>query len=188
MAIEHDSITDPEIHEPKGISTAAVDTVYVADGAGSGAWMPMQSYIGAYIAFDASTPAYQHTTTTSDTILNPIFNISESKNFSGATSPNARLIYTGTDDVVANMNLIISPKNASGTQRDVQWAIFKNGTEVAGTRCIRSITSGTWASVALGNLISLSTNDYIEIKTKADASCTIDYAGAFFTISAHPKN
>ncbi len=38
MAIEHVVITDPEIHEPKDISTASVDTVYTADGAGSGTW------------------------------------------------------------------------------------------------------------------------------------------------------
>lgn len=38
MAIEHSVITDPEIHEPKGASSAATDTVYVSNGAGSGAW------------------------------------------------------------------------------------------------------------------------------------------------------
>ena len=36
--VEHVSITDPEIHEPKGASTATVDQVYIADGAGSGTW------------------------------------------------------------------------------------------------------------------------------------------------------
>ena len=36
--MQHKSITDPEIHEPKGISTATEGTVYVADGAGSGDW------------------------------------------------------------------------------------------------------------------------------------------------------
>lgn len=38
MAQEHVSITDPEIHEPKGISGASQGQVYVADGAGSGNW------------------------------------------------------------------------------------------------------------------------------------------------------
>lgn len=38
MTIQHVDITDPYIHEPKDISTAAGDTVYVADGAGGGAW------------------------------------------------------------------------------------------------------------------------------------------------------
>jgi hypothetical protein len=38
MAIQHVDITDPNIHEPKGASTASIGTVYVADGAGSGSW------------------------------------------------------------------------------------------------------------------------------------------------------
>lgn len=35
---EHRIITDPHIHEPKGISTANEGMIYVADGAGSGNW------------------------------------------------------------------------------------------------------------------------------------------------------
>jgi hypothetical protein len=34
----HSALTDPELHEPKGASTAVVNTVYVADGAASGDW------------------------------------------------------------------------------------------------------------------------------------------------------
>ena len=36
MATEHKNIADAERHEPKGISTAGVDTVYIATGGGSG--------------------------------------------------------------------------------------------------------------------------------------------------------
>lgn len=38
MTISHKNIDDPEIHEPKGISTATTKSVYIADGAGSGSW------------------------------------------------------------------------------------------------------------------------------------------------------
>jgi len=38
MTIEHVTITDPQIHEPKGVSIAGVNTNYVADGSGSGTW------------------------------------------------------------------------------------------------------------------------------------------------------
>ena len=38
MAVEHVNVTDPNIHEPKGVAAAAVNKVYVADGAASGAW------------------------------------------------------------------------------------------------------------------------------------------------------
>lgn len=36
--VQHVDITDPDIHEPKGAAAASGDTVYVADGAGSGTW------------------------------------------------------------------------------------------------------------------------------------------------------
>jgi hypothetical protein len=35
---EHNVITDPEIHEPKGAAAATDRTVYQANGSGSGAW------------------------------------------------------------------------------------------------------------------------------------------------------
>jgi hypothetical protein len=36
--IQHSTISDPHLHEPKGISTATGGTVYVATGGGSGSW------------------------------------------------------------------------------------------------------------------------------------------------------
>lgn len=41
---EHMDITDPEIHEPKGISTATSGYTYVADGAGGGAWEKIRGF------------------------------------------------------------------------------------------------------------------------------------------------
>ena len=36
--VEHSAITDPNIHEPKGVAAAASGKVYVSNGAGSGSW------------------------------------------------------------------------------------------------------------------------------------------------------
>jgi len=36
--VQHSSLTDPNIHEPKGISTATANRVYMSDGSGSGTW------------------------------------------------------------------------------------------------------------------------------------------------------
>lgn len=44
MAVEHSAITDPDIHEPKNVSTASAGRYYRADGAGSGAWKPIHAY------------------------------------------------------------------------------------------------------------------------------------------------
>ena len=43
--IEHSDIADPNIHEPKGVATADADSVYQADGTGSGDWkLPIKKY------------------------------------------------------------------------------------------------------------------------------------------------
>ena len=36
--VDHASLTGAALHEPKGIDAAAANTVYIADGAGSGSW------------------------------------------------------------------------------------------------------------------------------------------------------
>ena len=58
MAIEHVDIPDGERHEPKGVSTATIDQVYVADGAASGAWrtLPFQDSV---IMADVSAPSFE---------------------------------------------------------------------------------------------------------------------------------
>ena len=43
--VEHSTLTSSELHEPKGISSAASGKVYVADGTGSGDWTTMQPSI-----------------------------------------------------------------------------------------------------------------------------------------------
>ena len=59
---EHNVLTDPFLHEPKGVSTAAVGQVYLADGAGSGDWgeviaAPSTKTVLVNTAADLPTPA-----------------------------------------------------------------------------------------------------------------------------------
>lgn len=41
--VAHSSLTAANLHEPKGADSAAVDTVYVANGGGSGSWQKIES-------------------------------------------------------------------------------------------------------------------------------------------------
>lgn len=36
--VQHKDLPNAQLHEPKGVSAASVDTAYVANGAGSGTW------------------------------------------------------------------------------------------------------------------------------------------------------
>lgn len=53
--VAHASLTGAELHEPKGVATAALGTVYVANGAGSGSWnsISTSSFTGMIADFAA---------------------------------------------------------------------------------------------------------------------------------------
>lgn len=58
--VQHSALTDPQLHEPKGVASASANQVYLADGAGSGIWTDTHILKG-YSGF----ASYQDTTYTS---------------------------------------------------------------------------------------------------------------------------
>lgn len=48
MATEHSTITDPDIHEPKGVAAATAGQAYIADGAASGTWTDVYQFASVY--------------------------------------------------------------------------------------------------------------------------------------------
>lgn len=68
--VEHSQLPDELLHEPKGASTAAAGTVYVADGAGSGSFskLPTTSLDIALV----SVAPIAVTSTTVETKLNEL--------------------------------------------------------------------------------------------------------------------
>jgi len=185
MTIQHNVITDPDIHEPKGVAAASSGQVYVANGSGSGTWKDKDKGLGAWTGFDSATPAYQHTTTTSDTVLNNTITTGANDGFTIVTTPNLRITYSGTESITAFVQLSLATKQASGSNKDVEWALFKNGTEITGSRVIRSLSTGTWGSITLSTVVSLVTSDYLEIYSKADGACTVDYASIQLMVQGH---
>jgi hypothetical protein len=180
--VNHSSLTDPYLHEPKGVASAAAGEVYIASGAGSGIWRNVHNYINGYLAFDSATPAYQHSVTTSFTALDPTFSVSLSKDWTGASSPNARLVYSGTYNTVAQINFTLSYKNNSGTSRNVEVVFYKNGSVLNGGHIVVTADSGSWKHATLTDVGSFSTNDYIEVFVKGDSAFTLDIASASLTI------
>jgi hypothetical protein len=75
----------------------------------------------------------------------------------------------------------------SGGDKDIEWSLWKNGVELGGSRVVRTTPSGSWGSSSVYAFTELVTNDYLEVKVKAEANCTIDVASAFMSImgSAH---
>lgn len=185
--VNHSNLTDPYIHEPKGIANASSGGVYVSDGLGSGAWTKAHAHINGYVSFDATTPAAQESITTSFSEINPTFSTSSVDGFSGASSP-SRLIYTGTEPITAFCTFVFNFRNNSGTDRDLELNFYKNGVSVAnGGHIIVTASTGDWRSATLADTIELTTNDYITIAAKGDASFTLDIAAASLIVNGVPQ-
>lgn len=76
-SVEHAVLTDPNLHEPKGVATAAADSIYQANGSGAGSWkLPVKKYTATLtpLSVAANTTTEQTFTVTglvllTDTIL-----------------------------------------------------------------------------------------------------------------------
>lgn len=169
MPIEHSVITDPEIHEPKGIASAGVGEVYVSNVSGGGNWrgFPHHSfyYDNIGVGFTLTTPATY-------TLINPTTTADPHPvNFSH--NGNGRLTYTGTYDIDAMLNVTLSVKHSTGAATDCYFQIFKNGVAIPGTQTVRTADSANYGSVTIVGHTDLSTNDYIEVYCKAPSGGNI---------------
>lgn len=184
--VNHSTLTDPYLHEPKGIAAAGADRVYIANGSGSGVWTPLARYVNGYVAFDAATPAYQHSVTTAFTALNPTFLLSANNGFTGLSSPNARIRYDGAETITAAAQFTIAFKNNSGTNRDIEVQIRKNGVTFNGGHTIDTAVNGEWKSKTMVDIGTIANNDYIEVFIKGSAAFTLDIASASLTVTGVP--
>jgi len=184
--VNHATLTDPFLHEPKGIAAAPLGRVYVANGSGSGVWKQLHYYVNGYVPFSVSPLAYQHSVTTSFTALNPTFLISSNDGFTGLSSPNAALRYDGTDNIMATAQFSMAFRNNSGTGRDIEIQIRKNGGLFNGGHTINTANSGEWKSITMVDIGPLVQNDALDVFIKGSASFTLDIASASLTVTGVP--
>ena len=184
--VNHNTLTDPYLHEPKGASTAATGAIYIANGAGSGTWKQLHNYVNAYLVLDATTPAYSHSVTTSFTVLNPTFVVGVVDEWTGLSSPNARLRYNGTVTTTAKVIFSINFKNNSGTSKDVEMDIYKNGVLLPGAQSIATAVTGEWKLLSVTGMATFVANDYFEVFVRGSAAFTLLVAAASLTVVGAP--
>lgn len=69
--VQHSVLTDPNIHEPKGVSTAAAGKVYVANGSGSGTWVYPAGHAYGDMYITGSSASQTLAAASAKTKLNP---------------------------------------------------------------------------------------------------------------------
>lgn len=188
------------MHEPKGVDSATTKKVYVANGAGSGSWVKLgpQSLsnlstngiagqivtvdgAGNFVLvsgahgqtdfFNATTPYTIAVTAGTPVKLAPTTVAGGvSRDVTEATT--ARLTYVGTATQPLTVLYSISLDQASGTNKDVTLAVYKNGV-LSNAQMIATTNSGEKDVLSGTTTVSAATNDYFEIYVDTSASATV---------------
>ena len=182
--VDHSTLTDPELHEPKGASTATSGQVYAANGSGSGAWAKPFKYVSVASAYSTGSP-YAYSATTSEAVLNPTTSTITSSQFTVQTSPNFRLRYDGVETLYAKVYVNASYTHAGGADRDLELAVYKNGSVITNSRVIETSPNNHYTTVTLIYDITMATSDYIEIFGKGSASYTANFVKFYTSIEGH---
>lgn len=199
MTIEHTLITDPFLHEPKNVSSALSNTVYVANGAGTGSWskVPAQGINGIssngsvnQLLASNADGSFSFVNSTAHggvyfvnigapnvvtypsvyTKINPTTNSSGASPIEFTEGTNARLTYTGTRSRHAVIQASVSLAQSSGADRDVRIAIYKNGALLVSSESIITAVSGSKRSLSTIVDTPVATNDYFEAYVKNDGA------------------
>lgn len=175
--IQHSSLTGAELHEPKGADAAAADTVYVADGVGSGAWELLNPY-GGIIYNDVEGSGTTFTTPTAYTLINTT---TAATNLNGFSTNNAgRLTYTGTDMRHCHAVMDMSYGHSTGSGQDCFFAAYKNGALLGDFESVGTADSSNFQRMVLHFDVMVSTNDYFEIYCKTATGNVVVYHMYFF--------
>lgn len=187
--VQHSAITDPNIHEPKGVAAATVNKLYVSNGTGSGTWKKLSppqlsglttngqagdtltvdgsgNFVlsgtphGQVHFYDLVTP-YTLTYPSAFTKLAPTTTAGGvPSNFTESTT--ARLTYTGTDTVPVTINYSVSLDQTSGADRDLVIAVYKNGS-VSNGHAVATTSTGQKHNLSGVHTVNMATGDYIEL-------------------------
>jgi len=69
--VQHSALTDPNIHEPKGVASAASGKVYVANGSGSGTWKHISGHAYGELYISGGVTAQTLPASSATAKLNP---------------------------------------------------------------------------------------------------------------------
>lgn len=165
--IQHNVITDPDIHEPKGAASALANTVYVANGAGSGSWDAINyPVVGENVLVGRSYVTQNPSTT--DTSLQLTFG-------AGVTATDASLDASGnltiTNAGTYQLVFVLRLARTSATGEALlgaRWLI--NGVTAGGPTAIRLANGGFSVPFSFTTLKEFSAGDVITAEIIRDSS------------------
>ncbi len=189
-AVQHSAITDANLHQPKGASTAAVNTTIKSDGAGGTSWSKVTPPNLNGITTNGSVG--MHIDSNGDGTFNMSYTPHGSTYFSNIGAPYVqaygaayakigatttvsgspidfteattnRLTYTGATRPHFRVVWMCSLDQSVGANRDISVAVYKNGVVLPNSEGITTTTSGNKVMVTGLADVDLTTSDYLEL-------------------------
>ena len=169
--VQHSVLTDPNLHEPKGVSTAASGKIYVANGSGSGAWEYPATHAFGEIYITGGTVTQTLSSSSALSKLNPT---------GGWTNNgNKNITLTGADGTMTvlqageyELNFWISFTTASIASGSKYYFHYNvDGTSSTRKVTLQKHTSGAdILTVSSTGLVTLSVNDVLSIYVGGDGT------------------
>jgi len=173
--IEHKNITEANLHEPKGVSTASSGEVYVADGAGSGDWstlagLPATPTTGDMVYYNGSAWAKLAAGTAGTVITSNGASTAPSYQASASTSIKAWVAFDGTTTtptIKSSYNVSSVSRTSTGIYKVNFTSPMANTDYCALATCSYTASFGVFAQAPYGGDIS---TDYITVCTSTSAA------------------
>ena len=169
--VQHNALTDPNIHEPKGISTATEGKVYVSNGSGSGTWQLPSGHSHGELYITGGTVSQTLPAASGTAILNPTSAWSAGSSHHMTLLPASGTL-TITDGGLYQLSFYViftTAAIASGAQYNFHYAI--NGTH--STRKLYNVKTTNNVDtihVTGSGLVPLADNDILSIYVGGDAT------------------
>lgn len=168
--VEHSTLTTTDLHEPKGVAAATSGQVYVADGAGSGAWA-FQNQYGAINTLRSDTVSISSIGTTAQTLAFANDGV-DSGNVT-ADSANNRVTVADAGTYLTAFNISFHTV-ASGDSGTYIFKLLDDGV-ATGAECTRYM-SGTndSGSASFSFLVNAGAGSHLTISVESDNGSDAD--------------
>ena len=169
--IQHSALTDPNLHEPKGASTAASGKVYVANGSGSGAWQFIAGHAYGDLYITANTTTQTLSAASALAKLNPT-GAWTANGYQNITPAAANGQFTVTQAGIYQLDFWIvfeTAAIASGAAYNFHYAV--NGTASTRKVYVKKTTNNVdTLHIASNGYVTLAANDILTIQVGGDGT------------------
>jgi len=160
MTIELSDATDPNLHEPKGASSASNLTVYTSNGLGSGSWSPQLSLSNALMTMRNNSTVTTITAADTPVLITGAWTEESAGLYD--TTVSGRATHLDSRTKVVNIDTSLTLDVSAGTV-DVTAYVYKNGSQIPESERTVSVTSGSTENLILMWQSSMDQTDYIEV-------------------------